>query len=595
MLGPLRLLIMKPSTQNSDEQIKLLANSGDDAQGVGYDASSVDIDPRGAKNSEDETTYITLSEGLDRVGHGMAQYRVALVCGLCFMSDSIEIGMLSFLQYKAKDEFDLTDTGEAILSSMVFIGELFGATVFGPFADKYGRWKGSVAAALFVAIMGLASAFSWNFAALVIFRALVGFGIGGLSVPFDILAELTPSKYRGRMLVSVEYFWSIGTMFTAALAWGMLDHMGWRWFVGFCSIPVVLALVGFFIMPESPYWLLTQGRNADAMNVIRRLGALNGKPPFPDNTKLIIGGDALVNTLPDAMWRWSNTPQEHTRASGTSDGNTYTVTSFGSSTDRKKALEDAETAWRVENEKIGTGGAMTSAAQNSTGESSSDGDGSDVDPQDENGTSDESHAAPASSKRTSVSATELFSPMYRGITMKLWVIWLTFAFAYYGVLLILPEVLAGDDDGDFNYPALFISSTAEIVGCTAAFLLVDRTGRTKTMGVGYILCGVFMASLAAPNLSVAVVVVFSMLARASIFLASSITWVATPEMYPTHIRGAGHSWCNGIARIGGAITPFWGRTHAVSAAGRLGLYAGVAGLCGWMSFIVPETIGVVLA
>lgn len=78
------------------------------------------------------------------------------------------------------------------------------------------------------------------------------------------------------MLVSVEYFWSIGTMFTAALAWGMLDSMGWRWFVGFCSIPVVLALCGFFIMPESPYWLLTQGRNAEAMDVLRRLGALNG-------------------------------------------------------------------------------------------------------------------------------------------------------------------------------------------------------------------------------------------------------------------------------------------------------------------------------
>lgn len=68
-----------------------------------------------------------------------------------------------------------------------------------------------------------------------------------------------------------------------------------------------------------------------------------------------------------------------------------------------------------------------------------------------------------------------------------------------------------------------------------------------------------------------------------------------PRRYPTHIRGAGHSWCNGIARIGGAITPFWGRTHAVSTAGRLGLYAGVAALCGWMSCIVPETIGVVLA
>lgn len=50
------------------------------------------------------------------MGFGKAQYRVILVCGLCFMSDSIEIGLLSFLQIKAKEEFDLDATREALLT-----------------------------------------------------------------------------------------------------------------------------------------------------------------------------------------------------------------------------------------------------------------------------------------------------------------------------------------------------------------------------------------------------------------------------------------------------------------------------------------------
>ena len=72
----------------------------------------------------------------ERIGFGRAQYSVILVCGLCFMSDSIEIGMLSFLQSKATDEFDLDSFREALLSSVVFVGELLGALTFGPLADR---------------------------------------------------------------------------------------------------------------------------------------------------------------------------------------------------------------------------------------------------------------------------------------------------------------------------------------------------------------------------------------------------------------------------------------------------------------------------
>ena len=44
----------------------------------------------------------------------------------------------------------------------------------------------------------------------------------------------------------------------AGLAWLMLEAWGWRWFVGLCSVPVALALVGFIYLPESPHWLISQ-------------------------------------------------------------------------------------------------------------------------------------------------------------------------------------------------------------------------------------------------------------------------------------------------------------------------------------------------
>eukprot|EP00729_Bicosta_minor_P001149 gene1149-15931_t len=176
---------------------------------------------------DDGKTVLSLDEAFERIGHGWAQNRVLIVCGLCFMSDSIEVGLLSFLQIKAREEFDLSGAQEATLSAVVFAGELVGTTIFGPLADRFGRWKASVASAVLIACAGLISAFSVNYAMLVIMRGLCGIGIGGLSVPFDVLAEFVQPQYRGRALMSVEYFWTVGTMFSAGMAWIMLDSLGW--------------------------------------------------------------------------------------------------------------------------------------------------------------------------------------------------------------------------------------------------------------------------------------------------------------------------------------------------------------------------------
>lgn len=120
---------------------------------------------------DDQLKYITLDEAYALVGTGQAQLRILIVCGLCFMSDAIEIGLLSFLQVSAADEFGLSvsmsrhggltittvprclsafrpgdnqkryciyyqSTEEASLSSAVFAGQLVGAIVSGPLADR---------------------------------------------------------------------------------------------------------------------------------------------------------------------------------------------------------------------------------------------------------------------------------------------------------------------------------------------------------------------------------------------------------------------------------------------------------------------------
>jgi hypothetical protein len=69
----------------------------------------------------------------------------------------------------------------------------------------------------------------------------------------------------------------------------------------------------------------------------------------------------------------------------------------------------------------------------------------------------------------------------------------------------------------------------------------------------------------------------------------------TPELYPTNIRAAGHSWSNALARIGAFLTPYWGDARSIGFSYRLLLYGMVSFLSALGSFLVPrETLGAAL-
>eukprot|EP01147_Barroeca_monosierra_P011135 gene11135-3195_t len=103
-----------------------------------------------------ENEFMTLAEAIKAVGFGWQQIRVIIICGLCFCTDSIEVGLLTFLQVEAKESFHLSDIQESTLTSVVFAGELIGALFWGPFADKFGRKRGSFFPAMMVAVSGVA-------------------------------------------------------------------------------------------------------------------------------------------------------------------------------------------------------------------------------------------------------------------------------------------------------------------------------------------------------------------------------------------------------------------------------------------------------
>ena len=197
-------------------------------------------------------------------------YKLLIMCGLLFMCDAMEVSLLSFLATCAGNEWGLSDVQRASISAVVFSGQLFGGFFWGPIADRYGRKIAFLCACSLIVAFGLLSASSRTYEWLLTFRAIVGFGVGGLTVPFDLLAEFLPSAERGKYLLYIEYFWTLGSLFVAGIAWLFLDTIGWRGLCYVVSAPVAIcSVISIVYLPESPRWLLLKGRIGKTNDAIR--------------------------------------------------------------------------------------------------------------------------------------------------------------------------------------------------------------------------------------------------------------------------------------------------------------------------------------
>lgn len=253
-----------------------------------------------AVNEENhDIEWITMDEAMDRIGVGPFQYKILMASGLCFAADAMQIIMLSFLTVVLKEEWDLSDTEAEGITPMVFAGAFVGSLVLGPAADRVGRRPIFLLAASIISVFGLGCALASNLSVFMPCLFAVGFGIGGVVVPFDILAEFLPSEGRGKFLLTIEYFWTTGCLFVVVAAYFTLhgiekggkggDH--WRSFVAICTIPCWLSLlIGVCFTPESARWLSAEGKPEEAMQVMRKAAIANGydnpDDVFPDNIQI---------------------------------------------------------------------------------------------------------------------------------------------------------------------------------------------------------------------------------------------------------------------------------------------------------------------
>jgi MFS family permease len=231
-----------------------------------------------ATSTNSSNMILTLDEALEYNEPGFYQYRLLLLCGFAFMADALEVNLLSFVSVCAGKEWSLSNAEEASITAVVFIGIVCGSGFWGVLSDWYGRKRSFLYATALISVGGVLTGFATSFPLLLLFRGLVGFGIGGANVPFDLLAELLPASQRGSFLIYIEFFWTFGSVMVAGLAWGFLTQEGWRLLALITVIPVaVTSLFSILYLPESPRWLMSVGRNVEAEQVLIDAAKVNGK------------------------------------------------------------------------------------------------------------------------------------------------------------------------------------------------------------------------------------------------------------------------------------------------------------------------------
>jgi MFS transporter, putative metabolite:H+ symporter len=170
----------------------------------------------------------------------------------------------------------LADVGYLLAAS--YIGQFMGALSFAWLGEKFGRIVSATYATVIMAVVSLACAFTGNFWEMFVCRLIQGIGVGGeMPVAATYINELSRAHGRGRFFMLYELIFPIGFLAAAFAGAQLVPVYGWNILFLIGVVPGLV--IAYFVsrLPESPRWLIRQGRFAEAEAIIASLEASTEK------------------------------------------------------------------------------------------------------------------------------------------------------------------------------------------------------------------------------------------------------------------------------------------------------------------------------
>ena len=199
---------------------------------------------------------------------------IATFGGLLFGYDT---GVINGALTPMQEGLGLTPFRTGVVAAILLLGAAVGAAVGGRLSDFQGRRMNIImlAVVFFVGTMGCVLA--PNYGVLAFFRFVLGLAVGGASVTVPVyLAEISPLERRGGLVTRNELMIVSGQFAAFAInaiifnIWGEQPSV-WRYMLLVAALPAIALFVGMLRMPESPRWLVSKGRDAEALDVLRQV------------------------------------------------------------------------------------------------------------------------------------------------------------------------------------------------------------------------------------------------------------------------------------------------------------------------------------
>lgn len=213
--------------------------------------------------------------------------KIIAVVALGLFFENYELFLSGALSSALEKNFGVSKAQLPAILGSGFFGAFIGAVVLSRLADRVGRRRAMMLTLSVFSVFSIAAAFSPNATILIVLRLLAGIGLGGeLPIAVSYLGDLLPAARRGKWIAIAFAVSYLGVPAVGFLGVGLVDHSplglaGWRWMFLIGGLGAALVWLARRNLPESPRWLVTQGRTDEAEKIVTRLEAFAGSDYLP--------------------------------------------------------------------------------------------------------------------------------------------------------------------------------------------------------------------------------------------------------------------------------------------------------------------------
>jgi len=207
------------------------------------------------------------------------QKRLLLLCFLVVAIDGFDTALIGFIAPAIRAEWGLAVSRLGPLFAAGLVGLMAGAFAVGPLADRHGRKAMLAASMLVFGLASLASSLSRDLETLTWLRFITGVGLGGaMPTSLTLAAEYCPAARRASLVTLMFCGFTIGSALGGLIAAQVLEGYGWRpLLVGGGGVPLALAPILWWTLPESVRYLLATGAEASRIAVVLAKTAPNAE------------------------------------------------------------------------------------------------------------------------------------------------------------------------------------------------------------------------------------------------------------------------------------------------------------------------------